>query len=277
MSDVTAISSWYGSNRILADEVGKRLNHCNHVSVPFAGGLSEVLAMTARTINVNDKHWHVINLAQVLGDRECGPKVYRRLRRIPFHPQALRKSQEFCQDLEPKLLVDSDRRMTDEQRMEWAFHYFICSWVARHSLAGTRTEFRTGISTRWSAGGGDSAAHYWGATRGIPRFWQTLRRCNFTCECFRVFLPKVQDKDKHGIYVDAPFFGAGDKYKFPFTRLDHFDLRDHLSRFENATVVIRYYDIPLIRELYPQAQWTWEFLAGRKQTNETAPEVLIMN
>jgi hypothetical protein len=45
-----------------------------------------------------------------------------------------------------------------------------------------------------------------------------------------------------------------------------------------ARVVCRFYDHPLVRELYPEQRWTWRHLAGgRKQTNGDAPEVLLLN
>jgi hypothetical protein len=41
--------------------------------------------------------------------------------------------------------------------------------------------------------------------------------------------------------------------------------------------VCRFYDVPLVRELYPADRWEWRHLEGRKQTNEAAPEVLLVN
>lgn len=35
-------------------------------------------------------------------------------------------------------------------------------------------------------------------------------------------------------------------------------------------------DHPLVRELYPESAWTWNRFDGRKQTNDAAPEVLLV-
>jgi hypothetical protein len=50
-----------------------------------------------------------------------------------------------------------------------------------------------------------------------------------------------------------------------------------LAEFTRARVVCRFYDHPLIRELYPTGQWTWHEFSGRKQSNAAAPEVLLTN
>lgn len=49
-----------------------------------------------------------------------------------------------------------------------------------------------------------------------------------------------------------------------------------LSRvLPHCRVVCRWYDTPLIRELYPEGPWSWHRLVGRKQTNAPGPEVLL--
>lgn len=271
MSDVSCVASWFGSNRMLASEVGQRLKGCNWVGVPFAGGLSEVFAMDARTINVNDKHRHVMNLATCLAHHTIGPQVYRQLRRIPFHPEYLATAQRVCLEFAGRPSIG----MSHDDAGQWAVAYFVSAWMTRHGSAGTDAEFKAGISTRWNASGGDSAAHYQGAVRAINTLRRTLRRCNFTCLDFREFLAKCKDEPGHGLYADAPFFGPGEKYTHKFTKQDHVDLRDLLLNFTHAMVVIRYYDVEFVRELYPSNTWDYQTLKGRKQTNEDASEVLI--
>lgn len=39
---ITALSPWFGSNRMLASEVGKHLTGCKWVGIPFCGGLAEL-------------------------------------------------------------------------------------------------------------------------------------------------------------------------------------------------------------------------------------------
>ncbi len=261
---------------MLASEVGKRLKGCNWVGVPFAGGMSEVFAMDARTINVNDLHRHVINLAWVMGHGKLGPQLYRQLRRVIFAPSILANAQSICRH-QFTHGVDIGPGCDEGVNLAWAFSYFICSWMTRHGSAGTDAEFKAGISTRWNATGGDSAAHYQGAVRAINTLRRTLRRCNFTCLDFREFLAKCKDEEGHGIYVDAPWPDDGEKYSCKFSRQDYIDLRDILVTFRKSKVVIRFGDHPLIRELYPEPKWTWECCDSRTQANKKKAEALICN
>jgi len=91
------------------------------------------------------------------------------------------------------------------------------------------------------------------------------------------FLEKCKDLPHHAIYCDPPFPGGpGDKYKFHFTTKQTERLSEVLLRFRQARVVSRFYDHPIVRDLYPESEWTWHHFSGRKQTNEAAPEVLLV-
>lgn len=274
---ISAIAPWYGSNRMLAPEVGKALKGCEWVGVPFAGGMAEVFHIEARTVLVNDLHRHVINLAMILADPKKGPSLYRLLKRHPFHPETLAAAQENC---------------AEWARSEWDGHpslkaahdYFISQWMGRSGKAGTRDEFKGNLPIRWNAGGGDSAKRYQSAVASINAWRRTLARCTFsTLDAFE-FLAKCHDKPKHGIYVDPPFLDVGDKYKHAFrNRADqvewHEKLYASLIGFAETRIVCRFYDHPLVRELYPEGNlWTWKSLeGGRTSANKEAPEVLIIN
>lgn len=283
MSTVNAIASWFGTNRSLAHEVGKSLEGCNWVGVVFAGGMCEIPHITARTLMVNDLHKHLINLSRVAADPVLGPKLYRRLRRHAFHPDALEGAQDYCRRVEAVSGESPERTMlfSDPYHvpdpLTWAECYFISAWMSRHGSAGTKSEFDTGISTRWNANGGDSAAHFHGAVRSLVGWRKTLRRANFTCLDFREFLKKCKDEPGIGVYVDPPFPGPGDGYKHAFADKDHRDLANLLNGYSNSRIVARFYEHPMVRELYPEPGWTWRKLTGgKRQTNEAAPEVLLV-
>lgn len=278
---ITALASWYGSNRMLGAYVGKALAGCSWVGIPFAGGMAEVPHIKASTLVVNDLHRHVINLASVCADERLGPKLYRRLRRCEFSESCLQNAREFCLGVEEQTAIVSgdDARLWEMFISEWAFAYFVACWMNRSAKAGTDDEFKGKLPVRWSASGGDSALRFHNAVLGIPAWRRTLRRCNFTCMDFREFLDKCKDEATSGIYCDPPFFDAGDEYKHKFTQRDHQDLHDRLAGFQKARVVIRYYDHPKAQKLYPQqGLWHWTRLpGGRTQANNDAPEVLITN
>lgn len=264
---ITAIASWFGSNRTLAHEVGQTLAGCEWVGVPFAGGMCELLHIDARTMLVSDVHRHVINLARVVADDELRQLAVGKLNRVmPFHPDRLDEAQRKCWDNQPGPSAD----------WELAVEYFITIWMGRSHKAGTKDEFNGSVSLRWNANGGDSNVRFRSAVRSLAEWSRIVKRCNFcVMDCFD-FLDRCEDASGHGIYCDPPFPGPGDKYKHKFTIADHKRLASRLAKFQETRIVCRFYDHPLVRELYPEPQWTWLSFSGRNQVNDETPERLIV-
>lgn len=264
---VTALAPWYGSARLIAKHVGEELASCSWVGVPFAGGLTELLYLDARTIVASDLHRHIINLAEVAsGDNYS--RLKSRLEATAFHPDQLAASQLYCRHINDYEAISV---------VEWAYHFFVCAWMGRNGMAGTDREFKGGVSVRWDAGGGDSCGRFRSAVRSLAGWRSVLRRCTFQVLDVFAFLAKCQDKDGHGIYCDPPFPGPGDDYRHKFTESQHRELACQLAAFKRTRVVCRFYEHPLIRELYPEGRWTWRHLSGRDQVNQTKAEVLIIN
>lgn len=283
-----ALANWYGSNRMLASHVGAELSGCKVVAVPFAGGMCEIPHLSARQILVNDLHRHVINLARVVADPVLGPTLYRKLRRFVFHPDTLTVAQERCllreqtQTQTIDLFGGIDRAAvaagaTPEPDLLWATDYFVASWMRPGGRSGTKREFEGELPVRWNANGGGSAVRYFSAVGSLAAWRRTLRRCEFTTLDAIAFLDRLEDSADHGVYCDPPFPGPGDRYAHQLLAGQQ-SLADAVRRFGSARVVMRYYDVPLVRSLYPEtAGWTWVRLTGRKQSNGTADEVLILN
>lgn len=270
-SEITALAGWFGSNRLLAPTVGQELGRLKWCGVPFAGSMAEVPHIQASSILVNDLHRHVINLARVISIPSGRMALCQRLKRLPFHPDTLARYQHTCRNHNPEegLCIDL------------AEAYFVCCWMSRASKAGTVDEFKSGLSTRWKANGGSSVARYHSAIRGLAAFAKCFRRCAFeTLDAF-AFIDRCEDSKDHGIYCDPPFPGVGRKYLHNAGKNEdaelawHTQLFDAVERFERTRVVCRFYRHPLIERLYHG--WTWRELEGRKQTNEAAAEVLVMN
>jgi DNA adenine methylase len=266
---VKALAPWFGSNRILAENVGEFMAGCTWVGIPFAGGMCEVAHITARTVLVNDVHRHVINLARVVADDQLRPKLVRWLRAACFHPDELDQCQERCKAREPEPHAAPD--------FDSACAYFVSVWMGRSHIAGTDDEFCGRLSTRWNANGGDSAVRYRNAVKSLAAWGRVMRRCSFSVLDVFAFLERCEDAANHGIYCDPPFPGPGDRYRHQFTEADQRKLAVALAGFGQTRVVCRFYDHPLIRELYPEGRWYWHRFKGRKQSNEEAPEVLIVN
>lgn len=272
---VTALASWFGSNRMLAVHVGAALDGCSWVGVPFAGGMCELAHIRASSLVVSDLHRHVINLARVVAHPGLRPALLKALRRAAFHPDELDQMQEWCKANQPVEAIKGD--------LQAAYAYFVCVWMGRSHRAGTPDEFNGKLSTRWNANGGDSNVRYRSAVRALAGWSRIMRRCSFSVMDAFEFLARCEDTADHGVYADPPFPGAGRKYRHNSGRTDadelawHTRLRDALARFTRTRVVCRFYDHPLVRQLYPDGPWRWQFLSGgKKQSNDQAPEVLVI-
>lgn len=264
----TALVPWFGCARMIAERVGQLIGKQRWVGVPFAGGMPELLYIDAPTIAVNDLHWQVVNLARVCADPVLGPRLYRRLRRLLFHPAVLREAQERCQ---------AYRWNSPVPLLPQAEDYFVACWMGRSGKSGIDGEFNGRLSVRWNGNGGDSNTRYRSAVKSLIAWRRILQRCNFTTLDAFAFLAKVQDEPGHALYCDPPFFGPGDRYRYKFTESQHRQLAEVLSGYTNVRVVVRYYDVPLVRELYPVERWQWNEIVGRKQSNAVAAEVLLTN
>lgn len=282
---VSSIASWFGSNRMLAPIVGREFDACSWVGIVFAGGCSEAAHIKARSLYINDKHAHVINMGRVMGHPKLGPMMFRQIRRKTFDQATLTLAQDECRDFERRTQLGNDglfgfddcEFLSEGDALAWAVSYFVAAWMPRHGTSGTKSEFDTGLSTRWNANGGDSATHYWSATESWRDWRRIMQRGNFTTLDFAEFIPKCKDDPEVGIYSDAPFKGPGDAYAHTFGDERQGELARLLGGYKKAKVVVRFYDIPLVRELYPADKWNYRILVGRKQTNAPGPEVLLTN
>lgn len=282
MKKISTLIQWFGSNRMLAANVGKAMGERTWVGVPFAGGMCELPHIKARTIVVNDLHRHAINLASVVGSTASDALRYR-LDAAVFHPDQLAASQRFCLEIENRLnrpatgffnLPDDDG--TPISPFDWAFHYFVCAWMTRAGDAGTGKEFTGKLCLRWDAGGGDSAVRMRNAAAGLKEWHETMQRCTFSTLDVFDFLPKCKDLASHGIYSDAPWPDDGDGYQHAFGESQQRRLASALAAFQTCRVVVRFGDHPLIRELYPESAWKWNRFESRTAVNKAKAEVLLV-
>lgn len=205
---ITALAPWFGSNRMLGPEVGRHLQGCDWVGIPFSGGMCEVPHITARTLVINDVHNAIITLGRVTSDEVLGPRLYRRLRRKLVHPAELQSAQERTHAI-GEIAESTKDQISEDLLLSWAEQYFTAVWIARAGAAGTDHELDASLALRWNAGGGDSAKRYQNAIRSLNAWRRTLRRATFSTLDVFAFLDKCQDLPKHGIYCDQPFQALG--------------------------------------------------------------------
>lgn len=235
---VKALAQWFGSNRMLSSHVGDSLDGCSWVGVLFAGGMSELPEIKARTILVNDLHRHVINLARVAADPASRHEMFRRLRRLSFHPDELLDAQRRCIAREAGSNHPHWPYLDSSTPLAWAVDYFVSCWMARAAKAGIDDEFNGRPCVRWKADGGNPVVRYQSAIRMLGEFGRTLRRCTFETMDALDFAARCEDIAGHGLYADPPFVGTGRRYKHNAGQTDaqevawHTKLRDALVRFK---------------------------------------------
>jgi site-specific DNA-adenine methylase len=269
---IKALAQWFGSNRMLASNVGDLLKDKKWVGVPFAGGMSEIVTIKSPTILVSDIHSHIINLARVVADSNQVPLLIQRLDQTLFHPESLKHSQKECFAREER-----QEKVPPLGDLDWAYHYFVSVWLTRGGVAGTKREFYSGLSYRWTSGGGDSNLRFRSAIESISLWHQVTKRCTFICLDAFDFLKETKDRPDSGLYCDPPFPNLGDSYKYTLTTDQHKNLATVLSSFKQLRVVCRFYDMPIVRELYPESRWIYQALPGRDSQNNQKPELLLVN
>lgn len=257
---------------MLGHAVGQELRGCKWIGVPFAGGMCELAHVKASTIVVNDLHRHVVNLARVVSVDHHRKTIQERLESMAFHPDILAEHQAACIRWE-----QTEKSLGDYHNLDAAISYFVSQWMGRSGKGGTDGEFSGKLPIRWNANGGDSNTRYRSAVESLDAWGEVMRGCNFSTLDVFEFLESFDDQPKHAIYCDPPFPDAGGEYKHKFTPAQHRQLAKRLAAVTRGRVVCRFYDHPLIREIYPEPRWTWRRMQGRKQTNEASPEVLIIN
>jgi site-specific DNA-adenine methylase len=289
MITTKALANWFGSNRILAASVGVQLGRCEWVGVPFCGGCSELPFIKTRSGIASDLHRHLVNLARVIRDPLLKDALSARLMATLFHEDELKAAQGRCWAREavtdaanlfaPSTPIFAPAGLNDPD-VDWAFEYFLCTWMTAGGRSGTAGEFNQSMSVRWNASGGDSCRRFRSAAESLDGWCKAMAPWNFVCRDAFEFLDDCKDEAGHGIYVDAPWPDDGDGYKHPFTERQQRDLARRLTGFKSARVVVRFGDHPLIRKLYPappDGPWNWIRQTSRAQSNDAVSEVLILN
>jgi len=228
--------SYFGSDSEVAESLAERLSSCSHVTIPFVGGASIIPHLKARALVCNDLNRLAITFYRAV----CGPdkdELVSLCERTLSHPDEIETA---------KIVISQSIR---DVEIAWA--YWALCWLGRKGKGGTRGVVKK-PSVRYSPNGGTNATRIKAAAEDLESWANHFKRCEWTSEDFRVVLEKVHDNPECGIYLDAPWWGAGSAYLHSFSVQDHVDLRDYLKRFSKAKIVVRYDDCPAIRDLYKE-------------------------
>lgn len=272
---VGSVAPWFGAKAEMAPVIVELLGEHHSYYEPFCGGCAVLLAKPPATAErVNDRNGHLSNLLLALASLVPHSFILR-LERTLLSESTFRIALEQLHDRDPgrwRSGVDWD--------MAWAA--FVVWWMGVRGVAGTRQQPRFGV--RFDAGGGGEASRWNAAVASLPAFVERFRTVTVTNRDAHQLLDAVTPEPGVAVYSDPPYVREGDAYAV--CNVDHMRLaqqHDALAR-GGATVVVSYYDDPLVRQLYkPEDGWRWLVWdrphragqAGRGDGRKAASEVLI--
>jgi DNA adenine methylase len=272
---VNALLPYYGAKRQMAPRIVEALGPHNSYHELFCGSMAVLFAKPpSRFEAVNDLNGALVNLARVVAHDALAPCLFGRLERTAFCESLYRDSLDWLSGH-----PDDVRTYPDT---DWAYHYFVASWMGRNGLAGTDREGRPAFCVRFTSNGGDPAARWRGAVAQVPAWWERLRNVAvLSRDAFEV-LARIEDKPGTTLYVDPPYLEKSAAYRHDFAPEDHDRLAELLRRFKATRCVLSYYDHPRLGELYLRHGWSLERVAVPKNLSVTAgggpaPEVLLTN
>ena len=274
---IKALAPWFGGKRNLAPKIVEIIGKHRVYWEPFCGSMAVLMAKPPCVMEtVNDLYKDLINLARVIQDSQLGPKLYRKMRRTLMHEQLFHEAAERYKDRTYHQLVD----LPDLDR---AYDYLLCAWLGRNGVAGTHS-YNQGFCVRYTANGGHAAKRFRSVIDSIPAWRRRLANVTILNRDAFDLLERVEDKKGTAIYIDPPYLKKGAKYIHDFEDNDHLRLAELLHRFEQAKVVVSYYDHPQLAELYPKWQRI-EIVVSKALANQGArgkkdvrvKEVLLIN
>jgi DNA adenine methylase len=298
---VKAILPWFGGKRTLAPAIVDELGPHTQYFEPFCGSMAVLFAKEpSQKETVNDLHGDLVNLARVLQRIDQAEELYDRLGRVVLCETLLEEAGVYLEDGQAR----------DRDEVDWAYWYFLASWIQRNGVAGTDRQGYQ-IAVRWTKNGGSPTVRFRHAVESIPAWHaRLLNVVVLHRDAFRI-LDRFEDCVGTAIYCDPPYAAdsrtgyttaAGEHSRYRH-ELDHDGtaanllgekvidgherIRNELAIYKRSRVVVSYYDCPRIRELY--AGWTFVEKTMRKNLNvqsmrdrkvgqvKDAPEILIIN
>lgn len=238
---IRSLAPWYGSKRTLAPVIVDLIGRHQVYWEPFCGSMAVLFAKPPCCMEtVNDLHGDLINLARVVQDEELGEKLYDKLSRTLCAERFFWESKArwiSCEPMNGK--IDIDR----------AYDYFVASWMGLNGVSGTE-RCNYAFALRWAGGGGHGAARWRNTVASIPAWHKRLRNVIIIQRDAFEVVDNIKDEAGTVVYCDPPYIDKSDKYIHDFAAGDHQRLAQSLRRFQEALVVVSYYDHPEIAALY---------------------------
>lgn len=295
---ISAIAPWVGSDDGMQPVIQRQLGEHRWYVELFAGGCRTLLNKAPAQIEwVNDLHPALINVLRTLAGPE-GSKLQARLRRTVFCEQVFADAIEQYRSLMSAEDVPPYHSGNVHEDFAWAT--FVVWWMGKGGTAGGPAEGN--ISIRYDSKGGHGASRFRAAADSVRWLRKRLARVHIYNRDAIELAEKIEDRAGTLIYADPTFIGKESNYSFGLAsrpdddpsaifrsdeRDDHDRLAAALNRFAvgGTRVVLRYYDHPRLRELYPAERWRVIDCSRIKQLGTVkdgerravAPDVVLVN
>lgn len=294
---INGIAPFAGAKRGTCTQIGKELTFPGVRARfdLFCGSLGTTMSLPQVAHQTAVDHFGFLtNLALVLSNQTTAKELYGQVENAIVSDAVYERA---CQDLQA---YGNDLPDNHPVSVEAAVNYFTVSWMGRSGHAGTTAD-QSGMSARWKTTGGSAVARWGSAVRSIPQWHQILKNWQIIRGCAISAANKIEDKEGTVILADPPYWQKGFKYRYDFrTEIpdsdspmekkfgDHGRLAEALNRFAKTKVVVCYYDVPELNEMYPKKKWRRVTIsAAKKMPNATsrdvkvgkteAPEIILIN
>jgi DNA adenine methylase len=273
---ISAIAPWFGAKRVLASRIVAEFGPHKAYWEPMCGSLAVLLSKPeASQETVSDMHGGIHCLARVLAHGHACSVLYGRLSRTLASEQLFLDSVALIRDAPVPDVADVD----------YAYHFFVSSWLGRNGVAGTAS-YNQGFCVRYTSNGGIQGTRFAAAVDSIPDWHRRLREVTILRRDVFDLLPRIDDAFGTVLYLDPPYIEKGAAYIHDFELSDHERLAEMLGRFKRTRICVSYYAHQYLKILYPG----WTVVAfdvtkalvnqgarDKRADKVLAPEVLLIN
>lgn len=257
---VGAVAPWAGGKVRLAPQIAGLLGEHRIYAEPFCGGCSVLLAKPRAPLEyLNDLHGDLVNMILMMQER---PEAFERSLRPAVWCEhqfelALEMLAEkgYTSDNPPEAepgQVIYEHPFDYALRLELAVAAFRVWWMGAAGRAGMPLGSMS-PALRFTTGGGTGARRYLSAVESIAAMGARLEGVHVTRRDALELLGRLPDTDETAIYVDPPYALEGSLYAHHGTTPQQ--LAAVLGRFEQARIVVSYYEDPQVFEAFEG----WDF------------------
>ncbi|MFA6063931.1 MAG: DNA adenine methylase [Gallionella sp.] len=249
-----SLMPYIGGKHRMAREIALRLHATGaDTLIDVFGGSAAVLLNAGFQKRIyNDASADLVNMFRVLADKQLLNDLLFKLHWTPC-------SRRIFQDDYSVYLRGglSFRLITDPiERARATLYRHLFSWGGKARSGG------------FSVSTGDRCA-----IKEVGRYQRVLTKLDeigayFRGTCienldYQAAITMYGQKRNHVLFCDPPYIGTENYYAETFKEADHVFLSEQLNQIP-AAVVLTYYDVPLVHELYPESLWQYETVCVTK-------------